>query len=142
MTGSGRLRHIFMIPKEVIPGASVREEPGKFKHQDRQWDSNFFLQGSFLRHFSGYSLQMNAKYAYDYLHYLSDPRLDVSTMYVNNHFRQHEIYVSSANMFAICLLERGCVRGFSVEQAECRFGGFCLSDPLHDFRGRGDGLAF
>ena len=99
--GEWKAKAYFYDSERGYPGASVREEPGKFKHQDRQWDSNFFLQGSFLRHFSGYSLQMNAKYAYDYLHYLSDPRLDVSTMYVNNHFRQHEIYVSSANMFAI-----------------------------------------
>ena len=31
------------------PGASVREEPGKYRHQDRQWDRNFFLQGRFQK---------------------------------------------------------------------------------------------
>ena len=54
------------------------------------------------RRLSGvYSLKANAKYAYDYLHYLSDPSLDVSTMYVNNRFRQNEMYLSLANLFNI-----------------------------------------
>lgn len=84
------------------PGAAVREEPGKFRHQDRQWDTNLFVQGSFQNYFkSWYSLLANGKYAYDYLHYLSDPRLDVTTMYVDNYYRQQEIYASAAHLFTI-----------------------------------------
>ena len=52
-----------------------------------QKDDNFFLQASMKKEFSQrYSLLLNGKYAYDYLHYLSDPREDVTTMYVNSHF--------------------------------------------------------
>ena len=84
------------------PGAAVREEPGRFRHQDRQWDTNLFVQGSFQNYFKPwYSLLANGKYAYDYLHYLSDPRLDVTTMYVDNHYRQQEIYASAAHLFTI-----------------------------------------
>lgn len=84
------------------PGAAVREEPGKFRHQDRQWDTNVFVQGSYQRYFTPlYSLLVNGKYAYDYLHYLSDPRLDVTTMYVDNRYRQQEIYASAAHLFTI-----------------------------------------
>lgn len=84
------------------PGAAVREEPGKFRHQDRQWDTNVFIQGSFQNYFTPwYSLLANGKYAYDYLHYLSDPRLDVTTMYVDNYYRQQEIYASAAHLFTI-----------------------------------------
>lgn len=84
------------------PGAAVREEPGKFRHQDRQWDINLFVQGSFQNYFKPwYSLLANGKYAYDYLHYLSDPRLDVTTMYVDNYYRQQEIYASAAHLFTI-----------------------------------------
>ncbi|NDV78970.1 TonB-dependent receptor [Dysgonomonas sp. 511] len=84
------------------PGASVREEPGKFKHEDRQWDRNFFAQTSFQKSFGRhYELLLNGKYAYDYLHYLSDPRLDVTTMYVDNHYRQQEAYFSVANKINI-----------------------------------------
>ena len=78
----------------------MRQEPGRFRHEDRQWDDNFFVQGSFRKTFSPfYSLLLNGKYAYDYLHYLSDPRLDESTMYVNNHYYQQETYLSAANEF-------------------------------------------
>ncbi|MDO4691611.1 MAG: TonB-dependent receptor [Porphyromonadaceae bacterium] len=76
------------------PGASVREEPGVFKHQDRQWDSNLFLQGSFKNVGNRYSIRALWKYAYDYLRYLSDPRLDVTTMHVDNHYHQQEVYLS------------------------------------------------
>ena len=60
------------------------------------------MQGSFQNYFKPwYSLLANGKYAYDYLHYLSDPRLDVTTMYVDNHYRQQEIYASAAHLFTI-----------------------------------------
>lgn len=99
--GEWKAKAYFYHSERGYPGASVREEPGKFKNQDRQWDSNFFLQGSFKKYFNRYSMLINGKYAYDYLHYLSDPRLDVSTMYVNNHYRQQEVYLSSANLFNV-----------------------------------------
>lgn len=84
------------------PGAAVREEPGRFSHQDRQWDTNVFAQASFRQNFSDcYSLLLNAKAAYDYLHYLSDPRLDVTTMFVDNTYRQTELYFSAAHLFNI-----------------------------------------
>ena len=84
------------------PGASVREEPGKFKHQDRQWDNNLFIQGSIRKMFADwYTLKVNGKYAYDMLHYLSDPRLDVTTMHIDNTYHQQEAYVSAVNLFAI-----------------------------------------
>lgn len=84
------------------PGAAVRENPGLFVHQDRQWDNNVFVQGSLRKQFSKhYSLQLNTKYGYDYLHYLSDPRLDVTTMYADNTYRQQEFYFSTANLFSI-----------------------------------------
>lgn len=81
------------------PGAIVRN---KFSHEDRQWDTNFFAQGSFKKDFtSWYSLLYNVKYAYDYLHYLADPNKDESLMYTNNHYYQQEVYTSVANRFTI-----------------------------------------
>lgn len=79
------------------PGAIVRN---KFSHEDRQWDTNFFTQGTFKKDFTQwYSLLANAKYAYDYLHYQADPNKDESLMYVNNHYYQQEVYTSVANRF-------------------------------------------
>ena len=100
--GSWRAKVYFYDSERGYPGAFVREEPGKFKHEDRQWDTNFFLQGGFDKNFAPwYRFSANAKYAYDYLHYLSDPRLDVTTMYVDNRYRQQEAYLSAAHEFTI-----------------------------------------
>lgn len=100
--GEWRTKLYYYKSERGYPGASVREEPGKFKHQDRQWDDNFFAQGTFRKRLgSRYSLLINAKYAYDYLHYLSDPNLDITTMYVDNRYRQQETYISAAHLFSI-----------------------------------------
>jgi outer membrane cobalamin receptor len=99
--GDWRAKIYLYDSERGYPGASVREEPGKFKHEDRQWDTNLFAQATLRQYFGRYSLMVNAKYANDYLHYLSDPRLDVTTMYVNNHYRQQEGYLSVANEMAL-----------------------------------------
>ena len=104
----GRLRRgdwrakVYLYDSERgYPGASVREEPGRFRHEDRQWDTNIFAQGSVRQYFGRYSLMLNAKYANDRLHYLSDPRIDVTTMWVDNRYRQQEGYLSVVNGFAL-----------------------------------------
>ena len=97
--GNWRLKFYFYDSERGYPGAFVREEPGKFRHEDRQWDTDFFTQGSFYKKWDRYRLNASFKYAYDYLHYRSDPRLDVSTMYVDNHYRQQEAYLSVAQSY-------------------------------------------
>lgn len=82
-----------------LPGAIVRN---KLTHEDRQWDTNLFLQSTFRKDVGDkYSLLLNGKYAYDYLHYLMDPSKDSTQMYVNNRYHQQEIYLSAANNYAI-----------------------------------------
>lgn len=94
-SGYWRTKGYFYHSERGYPGAIVRN---KFTHEDRQWDTNTFFQGSLKKDFSErYSLMVNAKYAYDYLHYLADPNKDESLMYTNNHYYQHEVYVSAAN---------------------------------------------
>lgn len=100
--GEWRTKIYFYNSERGYPGAAVREEPGKFSHQDRQWDNSLFGQGTFRKQFSDrYGLLVNLKASYDYLHYLSDPRLDVTTMYTDNRYRQTEVYVSASHLFAI-----------------------------------------
>lgn len=100
--GEWKLKTYFYDSERGFPGASVREEPGKFTHQDRQWDDNFFVQTSIrLDLTKWYNLLFSAKYANDYLHYLSDPREDVTTMYINNHFHQQELYGSLAHLLNV-----------------------------------------
>ncbi len=100
--GGWRAKVYYYDSERGYPGAAVREEPGKFRHEDRQWDRNLFAQGSLRKNVGKrYSLMVNAKYAYDFLHYLSDPHEDVSTMYVDNRYHQQEAYLSAANEFRI-----------------------------------------
>lgn len=97
--GYWRTKAYFYNSERGYPGAIVRN---KFTHEDRQWDTNAFVQGAFKKDVSSfYSLMFNAKYAYDYLHYLADPNKDESLMYTNNHYYQHEAYASIANRFTI-----------------------------------------
>ncbi|MDR0509762.1 MAG: TonB-dependent receptor [Rikenellaceae bacterium] len=97
--GEWRTKLYLYDSERGYPGASVREEPGKFRHEDRQWDRSFFAQSSLRKTFGRAGLQLSAKYANDWLHYLSDPRLDVTTMYVDNSYRQQEGYFSAAGEF-------------------------------------------
>ncbi len=97
--GSWRAKAYVYNSERGYPGAVVR---GKFTHEDRQWDTNVFLQGSFQKSFGdAYSLMLKGKYAYDFLHYLADPNKDASLMYVDNTYKQHEIYLSNANRWHI-----------------------------------------
>ena len=96
--GEWKGKAYFYHSERGLPGAMVRN---KLFHEDRQWDTNLFIQSSFKKHFSDkYGLLVNGKYAYDYLHYLADPNKDASLMYVENHYRQQEIYLSVANLYS------------------------------------------
>lgn len=79
-----------------LPGAMVR---GRLEHQDRQWDTSFFTQGSFQKNFGNYNLLLNGKYAYDYLHYKADPNDILPDM--ENRYKQQEVYLSTANQYTI-----------------------------------------
>ena len=99
--GEWRTKLYFYDSERGFPGAIVREEPGKFTHQDRQWDTSIFGQASWRKRITDrYSLLLNSKVAYDYLHYISDPRLDVSTMYTDNQYRQTEAYLSASHLYS------------------------------------------
>ena len=100
--GEWKTKAYFYDSERGYPGAVVREEPGRFRHEDRQWDTNFFLQGSMKHKVNNfYTFMLNAKYAYDYLHYLADPDDYEPGMYVNNRYRQQELYLSASNLFSI-----------------------------------------
>jgi hypothetical protein len=80
-----------------------------------------FRSGSLRKNFSDiYNLLVNGKFAYDYLHYRSDPRLDVTTMYIDNHYRQQEAYASAAHLFNITKWWSASISNdFHVEQIKC-----------------------
>ncbi|MFR9494847.1 MAG: TonB-dependent receptor [Rikenellaceae bacterium] len=95
--GEWQAKAYYYDSERGYPGASVREEPGLFQNADRQWDTNIFVQGSLRKSFSSlYSLKLNAKYANDMLHYISDPTTQLP---VDDTFTQQELYASAANLF-------------------------------------------
>ncbi|SIN76995.1 TonB-dependent receptor [Chitinophaga niabensis] len=86
----------FYNSERGIPGAIVNNV---WKRAQRQWDRNFFLQGSFQKNIiGGYDLQVNAKYANDYMRYLNP---DTTLMYIDNNFHQQEWYASVANKYSL-----------------------------------------
>ena len=90
--GYWRAKWYFYNSERGYPGAIVRN---KFTHEDRQWDLNTFVQGTFRKDISPrYRFQWKGKYAYDYLRYLADPEKDETLMYTDNRYRQQESYMS------------------------------------------------
>lgn len=96
--GEWKTRTYFYTSERGYPGAIIKEEPGRFKHEDRQQDKNFFFQSSFKKKITqNYSTLLSGKYEYDYIYYESDTLIQK----LRNKYMLHEIYLSSANMFNI-----------------------------------------
>ncbi len=79
-----------------IPGAIINNV---WRNAQRQWDRNFFVQGSHQHRYSERLTTLaSAKYARDYLHYINP---DTTLLYVNNRFYQDELYASLATKYSI-----------------------------------------
>lgn len=90
--GTWNAKAYFYDSARGIPGAIVSNV---WKHAQRQWDRNFFVQGQWTKHVSDrYKFQVNGKYANDWMRYLNP---DTTLMYQDNRFRQHELYLSTAH---------------------------------------------
>ena len=76
-----------------LPGYIARNI---YEHQQRLWDNNFFVQSSIKYSKNKYSLLGNIKYADDYTRYLNP---DYTLQYIDNEYRQKEIYGSLAQSF-------------------------------------------
>ncbi|MCL1937883.1 MAG: TonB-dependent receptor [Candidatus Azobacteroides sp.] len=88
----------FYRSEKGIPGAIVNNV---WKHAQRQWDQNFFMQFSAKNRvslFEKYEWMFNVKYANDWMRYLNP---DTTLMYIDNAFRQQEIYASMAHKYSV-----------------------------------------
>lgn len=94
--GNWKARGYIYSSRRGLPGAIVRN---RLSHIDRQRDVNSFAQGMLRKRFGKYSLLVNGKLSYDYLHYLYDSRRDQGAMYVDNHYHQSGVYLSAANKY-------------------------------------------
>lgn len=94
--GQWNLKAYYYDSDRGIPGAIINNV---WKNSQRQWDRNFFTQGSFRNKFSDfYEMKINAKYAHDYMHYLNP---DTTLRYIDNTFWQQELYLSTVNKFTV-----------------------------------------
>ncbi|MBO7609919.1 MAG: TonB-dependent receptor [Muribaculaceae bacterium] len=94
--GKWNVKAYYYDSEKGIPGAIVNNV---WKTAQRQWDRNFFTQGSFRKKVNeSYQMMLKAKYARDYMRYLNP---DTTLMYLDHKFWQDEIYVSSANKYTI-----------------------------------------
>ena len=90
--GKWNIKAYYYDSERGIPGAIVNNV---WKTSQRQWDKNFFTQGSFQKRIgSRYELLLNVKYAHDRMRYLNP---DTTLMYLDNKFTQLEVYMSVAN---------------------------------------------
>lgn len=95
-TGRWSGKGYFYNSERGIPGAIVNNV---FRNGERQWDRNLFIQGSWENIFSKrYQMKINAKYAYDYLHFLRD---DPKELYIDNRYHQQEAYLSIVSLTRI-----------------------------------------
>ncbi len=93
--GYWKWKNYFYRSERGIPGAIVNN---RWKNPQRQWDRNFFSQGSFRQAFgTKHELMANVKYAYDYMRYQNP---DTTLMLIDNTFRQQELYLSAAHKYA------------------------------------------
>lgn len=79
-----------------IPGAIVNNV---WRRGERVWDTNSFLQGSWMKEFScGFKTRINTKYAFYRTHYVNN---DDKLIHVDNLYKQREFYLSSAHMYSL-----------------------------------------
>lgn len=94
--GSWNVKSYYYSSQRGIPGAIVNNV---WQRSQRQWDRNFFTQGSFQKSITPkYDILVNAKYANDYMRYLNP---DTTLLYIDNSFVQQEAYVSLVNKYAL-----------------------------------------
>lgn len=94
--GKWNVKAYYYDSERGVPGAIVNNV---WKFSQRQWDRNFFTQGSFQEQITDrYEILINAKYGYDYLRYLNP---DTTLMLIDNVYKQQEMYLSSVNKYQI-----------------------------------------
>ncbi len=87
--------HLYYYDSERgLPGPVVRRLSDQYAAKDRQWDRNVFLQSSYRKTFEKWAFLINAKGAYDYLEYLSDPAENAAAAYTHNTYHQKDFYGS------------------------------------------------
>lgn len=95
--GVWKLKGYYYDSERGVPGAIIRN--GDIS-SSRQWDKNFFVQGSFEKEISSkYKFQINSKFADDYTRYYND-NPGGTPLFIDNVYKQQEFYVSTAQQYS------------------------------------------
>ncbi|MCQ2084090.1 MAG: TonB-dependent receptor [Bacteroidaceae bacterium] len=88
--------HIYYYTSERgCPGGVVRRLSDKYDNVGREWDRDFFVQGTWDHAFSSmHRLKATAKHTREYLRYCTDYPENQNTARVDNHYRQNDSYVA------------------------------------------------
>lgn len=78
-----------------VPGAIVNNV---WRRGERIWDTNSFVQGGYSASFGAFSTLNHVKYAFYRTHYVNN---DDKQLKIDNLYRQRELYVSTANEWAV-----------------------------------------
>ena len=96
--GQASLKAYFYDSERGLPGAIVAN---RFSHFQRQWDRNFFVQGSLNKSFfKKHDLLANIKFSHDYTRYI-DPDYQTLEGALDNRYDQKEWYISLVNQIAV-----------------------------------------
>lgn len=94
-SGSWHAKAYNYVSKRGIPGAIVNNV---WRRGERVGDCNTFVQGRYTAYHGRLTSLNNIKYAFYRTHYVNN---DYRQITINNLYRQHELYLSTANMLDI-----------------------------------------
>lgn len=84
------------ISERGCPGGIVRRLSDKYTNVGREWDTDFFVQGSWQKKFDGiHNFKAVMKYSHEYLRYNTDYPENQNTAKADNHFWQNDAYASA-----------------------------------------------
>lgn len=88
--------HIYYYTSERgCPGGVVRRLSDKYDNVGREWDRDFFVQGTWDHEFNAYQrVRATSKYTQEYLRYCTDYPENQNTARVDNHYRQNDTYAA------------------------------------------------
>ena len=97
-TAKASLKAYFYDSERGLPGAIVANN---YDHIQRQWDSNFFIHGSYQKSFADqFDLLANVKYSKDFSRYI-DPDYKTLDGTLDNKYYQNEFYASIVNLYKV-----------------------------------------
>ena len=94
----GFASHVYAyVSERGCPGGIVRRLSDKYVNAGREWDTDFFIQLSYIHTFDRHNqVKFNLKYSHEYLRYNTDYPENQNTARVDNHYYQDDAYASAS----------------------------------------------